>query len=148
MFEMVPFKRNNDLRKKGDDFFNNFFGSFFDDDFLMPSAFMGNSFRVDLKETDDSYVLEADLPGVPKDAVSVEYENNYLIISARREDDVEDKRDNYVRRERHYGEFRRAFYVDNIEEEKIKASFRDGVLKVDLPKSSKEVERKKRIDIQ
>lgn len=148
MFEMVPFKRNNGLRKRGDDFFNNFFGNFFDDDFLMPSNFMGNSFRVDLKETEDSYMIEADLPGIQKDAVNIEYENNYLVISAKREDNIEDKNDNYVRRERHYGEFRRAFYVDNIDESKIKASFRDGVLKVDLPKLNKEIQRKKRIDIE
>lgn len=148
MFEMVPFKRNNGLRKRGDDFFNNFFGNFFDDDFLMPSTFMGNSFRVDLKETEDSYLIEADLPGIQKDAVNIEYENNYLVISAKREDNIEDKNDNYVRRERHYGEFRRAFYVDNIDESQIKASFKDGVLKIDLPKLNKEIQRKKRIDIE
>ncbi|MDP4091313.1 MAG: Hsp20/alpha crystallin family protein [Bacillota bacterium] len=148
MFEMVPFRRNNGLRKRGEDFIDNFFGSFFDDDFLMPSTFMGKSFRVDLKENENSYVIDADLPGVPKEAVNIEYENNYLIISAKREDNIEDKKDNYVRRERHYGEFRRAFYVDNIDENNIKASFKDGVLKVELPKSAKEVQRKKKVDIQ
>ena len=45
-----------------------------------------------MKETEDSYIIEADLPGVPKEAISVEYENNYLTISAKREDTIEDKR--------------------------------------------------------
>lgn len=147
MFEMVPFRRNN-LSKRGDDFFGNFFNNFFDDNFLMPANFMGNSFKVDLKETENSYIVEADLPGVPKEAINIEYENNYLIISAKREDNVEDKRDNYVRRERHYGEFRRSFYVDNIDENKIDASFKDGVLMVTLPKTDKENPKKRRIDIQ
>lgn len=147
MFEMVPFKRNG-LARKGDDFFNNFFNSFFNDDFMAPATLMGNSFRVDLKETEDSYIIEADLPGIPREAINIVYENNYLTITAKREDSVEDKKDNYVRRERHYGEFRRSFYVDNIDENKIHASFKEGVLKVDLKKLDKEVQKKRRIDIQ
>ncbi|WP_163195216.1 heat shock protein Hsp18 [Clostridium thermarum] len=147
MFEMVPFKRNG-LSKRGDDFFNNFLGNFFDDDFFTPAAFMGNSFKVDLRETEDAYIVEADLPGVPKEAINIDYEKNYLTISAKREDRVEEKKDNYVRRERHYGEFRRSFYVDNIDESKISANFKDGVLTVNLPKLDKEVRRRKRIDIQ
>jgi HSP20 family protein len=147
MFEMVPFKRNG-LSRKGDEFFNNFLGSFFNDEFLTPAAFMGSSFKVDLKETVEAYIVEADLPGISKEAINIDYEKNYLTISAKREDSVEDKKDNYVRRERHYGEFRRSFYVDNIDEAKIQASFKDGVLKVNLPKLDKEVQRRKRIDIQ
>lgn len=147
MFEMVPFRKNG-LAKRGDDFFNNFFNNFFNDEFLAPANFMGNSFKVDLKETENSYVVEADLPGVSKDAINIEYENNYLTISAKREDNIEDKKDNYVRRERHYGEFRRSFYVDNIDEAKIDASFKDGVLKVNIPKLDKGIQRKRRIDIQ
>ncbi|WML33143.1 Hsp20 family protein [Clostridium sp. OS1-26] len=79
-----------------------------------------NSFRVDLKETENEYMVEADLPGINKEAIDVEYENNYLTISAKREETIENKdNNNYVRRERSYGEFKRRFYIDNVDKEKI-----------------------------
>ncbi len=145
MFDMVPFKRSR-LFKKGEDFFDNFF----DEDFNMPMPFekMGFNFKVDLKETDTSYVVEADLPGVAKEDVDIDYKNNYLTIKAKREEKVEEKKENYVRKERKYGEFKRMFYVDNVDEEKIKASFTDGVLKVELPKTEKAKIETKRIVIE
>jgi HSP20 family protein len=144
MFDMVPFKKNR-LLKKGD-----FFDNFFDDDLMMPMAFekMGLGFKVDLKETDTSYVVEADLPGVVKEDVDIDYKNNYLTIKAKREEKVEEKKENYVRKERKYGEFKRMFYVDNVDEDKIKASFTDGVLKVELPKTEKAKTEIKRIVIE
>ncbi|MDT8719278.1 Hsp20/alpha crystallin family protein [Clostridium sp. 19966] len=147
MFDLVPFRRNG-LIKKGDDFFNNFLSNLFDEDFESPTSFMGNSFKVDMREDENKYVVEADLPGMNKDAINIEYANNYLVISAKREDSVEDKKDNYIRKERHYGEFKRAFYVDNIDESKIEASFKDGVLRVNLPKVEGYKKNTKRIDIQ
>jgi Molecular chaperone (small heat shock protein) len=145
MFDMIPFKKNNSLR--GDDFFSNLFNNFFEDNFMMPADLIGTSLRVDLKETDDSYLVEADLPGVQKDAINIEYNNHYLTISAKRNDSIEDKQENYVRRERHYGELRRSFYVDNVDEAKIDASFKDGVLKVTLPKQQKGKDQNRRIEI-
>jgi HSP20 family protein len=145
MFDMVPFKRSR-LFKKGEDFFDNFF----DEDFTMPMPFekMGFSFKVDMKETDTSYIVEADLPGIAKEDVDIDYKNNYLTIKAKREEKVEEKKENFVRKERKYGEFKRMFYVDNVDEEKIKASFADGVLKVELPKTEKAKIETKRIVIE
>lgn len=145
MFDLVPFRRNTNLRRK-DNFFDNFM-DFFNDDFMMPANLMGNSFKVDLKETEDNYLVEADLPGVQKDAIDLEYSSNYLTISAKRDDTVEDKQENFVRRERHYGEFKRSFYIDNVNEAAIDASFQDGVLKITLPKQQKGKDPKKKIDI-
>ncbi|HSN57960.1 MAG TPA: heat shock protein Hsp18 [Clostridiaceae bacterium] len=145
MFDMVPFKKNR-LLKKGEDFFDNFF----DEDFTMPMPFdkMGLGFKVDLKETDTSYLVEADLPGIAKEDVDIDYKNNYLTIKAKREEKVEEKKENYVRKERKYGEFKRMFYVDNVDENSIKASFTDGVLKVELPKTEKAKTETKRIVIE
>lgn len=145
MFEMVPFRKNNGLTKRGD-YFNNLFDEFFNDDFL-PTSFKNNGFNVDVKETDDAYLVEADLPGMKKDAINLEYKEGYLTISAKRDDVVEDKKDSYVRRERRYGEFKRSFYVDNIEKDKINASFNDGVLKITLPKNEKATPDTTKIDI-
>ena len=147
MFDMIPFRRNNNSLAKRGDYFDQLFDNFFNDDFLMPSSFMSNAFRVDLKENENEYIIEADLPGIKKDAIDIAYENNYLTISAKRDDTVEDKKENYVRRERHYGEFNRSFYIDNIDDNKINAAFKDGVLSISIPKLSKGIEYKKKIDI-
>lgn len=145
MFDMIPFRRNNGMVKKGsgfDDFFNTFLG----DDFFSPMLANSGSFKVDLKEDENNYTIVADLPGIKKEDISLEYENNYLVVSAKRDDTVEDKNDNYVRRERTYGEFKRSFYIDNVDENSVDASFSDGVLRVTLPKKDKGIQ-KKRIDI-
>ena len=145
MFDMVPFRRNNGVARTGsafDDLFNNFLG----DNFFSNEVINTAGFKVDLKEDENSYTLEADLPGVKKDDIDLAYENNYLTISAKRNETIEKKEDNYVRRERRYGEFKRSFYVDNVNESAVDASFADGVLKVILPKRTKGIEKKK-IDI-
>lgn len=145
MFDLVPFRRNN-LLKRGDSF-NEMLNSFFQDDFFTGLNSLGSSFKVDLKETEDQYIVVADLPGINKDGVDVYYENNYLTISAKREDSIEDKKENYVRRERSYGEFRRSFYVDNIDDNSINASFTNGVLQVSMNKLDKSKFNRRKIDI-
>lgn len=145
MFDLVPFRRNN-LLKRGDSF-NEMLNSFFEDDFFTGLNSLGSSFKVDLKETEDQYIVVADLPGINKDGVDVYYENNYLTISAKREDSIEDKKENYVRRERSYGEFRRSFYVDNIDDNSINASFNNGVLQVSMNKLDKSNFNRRKIDI-
>lgn len=147
MFDMVPFRRNNKIERRGD-VFENFLDSFFNDDFFLPSAYNTGSFRVDLKEDENNYLLDADMPGMDKNNIDINLQNNYLTISAKREDQVEENKDNYVRRERSYGEFKRSFYFDNIDEENIKASFKDGVLHLQLPKKDKAKDERKKINIE
>lgn len=146
MFDLVPFRRNNNLRGRGDNF-ESFMDAFMNDNFMMPFDFNGGSFRVDMKENENEYIVEADLPGIKKDAIDIDYNNNYLTISAKRDDSVEEKGDSFVRRERHYGEFRRSFYADNVDESKIDAEFKDGVLKIQLPKLEKGKENRRKINI-
>lgn len=141
MFDLIPFRKSNNLRRRDN------FDDFFNENFLSPFNIMENSFGVDLKETDENYLIEADLPGVKKEDIDVNFENNHLTISAKRDDSTEEKKENYVRRERHYGEFKRSFYVDNVDENSINASFNDGVLKLVLPKLNKNKESKRKIDI-
>ncbi|WP_411681132.1 heat shock protein Hsp18 [Clostridium thailandense] len=147
MFDMVPFRKNNNSIAKRGDYFNQLFDNFFNDDFFAPMTHFENSFRVDLKETENEYMVEADLPGINKEAIDIQYENNYLTVSAKREETIENKDNNYVRRERSYGQFSRRFYIDNVNEEKIDASFKDGVLKITLPKLEKVIMNKRKIDI-
>lgn len=90
MFDMIPFRKNNDLLKRGD-YFDSFVDNFFNNDFFNQVNFIGNNFKADLKETNNSYMVEADLPGISKEAINVSYNNNYLVISAKRQDDKETK---------------------------------------------------------
>ena len=146
MFDIVPWRKNNSITKKGDEF-ENMVNSFFNDDFFNSFTLMKNNFSVDLKEDDNNYIIEADLPGVDKKDIDISYKNGYLNISAKRENNLEEKKDNYVRQERSYGEFKRSFYIDNVEEDKIDANFDNGVLKVTLPKLNKEIHETKKIEV-
>lgn len=142
---MTPFKKDSFNRK--DDFLTPLLNNLFDNDFFNVMSNRGN-FRADLKETNDSYLVVADLPGVKKGDIDIEFQNNNLVITAKRDESVEDSKESYVRRERHYGEFRRSFYIDNVDEDKVEAKFEEGVLRILLPKLTKDDENKRKIDIQ
>lgn len=135
MFHLVPLRRGNNIASRRD-FMGEMLENFFNDDFFMGNDFMQikNGFKVDIKEEGNNYVLEADLPGIKKESINIAYENNYLTISTSRRDEIEEKKDNFIRQERHYGEFKRSFYVDNIDDSKITANFNDGVLRITMPK--------------
>lgn len=142
---MTPFKKDSFNRK--DDFLTPLLNNLFDNDFFNAMSNRGN-FRADLKETNDSYLVVADLPGVKKGDIDIEFQNDNLVITAKRDESVEDSKESYVRRERHYGEFRRSFYIENVDEDKIKAKFEEGVLRIHLPKLTKDDENKRKINIQ
>lgn len=90
---------------------------------------------VDIYETDDALVLQAELPGVSKDEVSVEIQNNTLILRGERKHEVEVKEENYHRVERAYGAFQRSFVLPTmVDQEKAQATFKDGILELRLPK--------------
>jgi HSP20 family protein len=146
MFEMVPFRKNNNLSKRGD-YFDQLFANFFDEDLFSQANYFGSSMKVDLKENENEYIIEADLPGVKKEAIDISYENNYLTISAKRDDSTEVNSSGYLRHERRYGDFKRSFYIDDIDENKVNASFSEGVLKLNLPKKEETKKNKRKFDI-
>jgi len=137
----MPSNRDNGLAKKSDPFdklFESFFNDF-DEDFFSPLGNLNsrfNCFQVDVIDNEDTFIIEADLPGMKKENVQIEYDNNYLTIIAKREEKVETEKekDNYIRKERRAGEFRRSFYIENIDMEEVDASFDNGVLKINLKK--------------
>jgi HSP20 family protein len=90
---------------------------------------------VDIYETDDALVLKAELPGVSKDDVSIEIHNNTLILRGERKHEAEVKEDHYHRVERSYGTFQRSFVLPTmVDQEKVQASYHDGILELRLPK--------------
>jgi len=148
MFKLVPYRKGNLSRTE--DMFDDFFDSFFNQGFLAPVRNLENrfgGFKVDVSDQGDKYLIEADLPGMDKENVKIEYENNYLTISARREDVKETKENSYIRKERQCGEYQRSFYIDNVQPDQIEATFRSGVLKIELKKKSIVAESRKTIEI-
>ena len=107
----------------------------------------------DVKEVENGYELEMDLPGFKKDEIKASVENGYLTISAARgldEDEKDKKSGKYIRRERYAGACERSFYVgEGISQDDIKASFQHGILKLFIPKEpEKSVEEKKYVAIE
>lgn len=91
---------------------------------------------LDVAETDNEYVLTADLPGISKKDVKVELNDGFLSLSGERMENTENNSGNYHRRERRFGTFERSFRLpEEVMEDKITAKFKDGQLVVTLPKS-------------
>lgn len=112
-----------------------------------------NVMNTDVKETEDGYELEMDLPGFKKEEVSVELNNGYITIRAAKgldEDEKEKKTGKYIRRERYSGACERSFYVgEEVTQQDIKASFKHGILKLDIPKKeAKKIEQNNFISIE
>ncbi len=144
MFGLVPFKFNN--RGNRGLTINDMFQDFFNDDILSPFT-EANHFKADIRETPDEYLIQAELPGVEKNDINIEYNNNCLTIHAVRKEEHEETKDNFIRKERHYGEVSRSFCVNNIDKAQIQAKFDNGVLSIRLPKQEKTVNNTK-IEIQ
>ena len=103
--------------------------------------------KTDIKEFDDKYEVEIDLPGFKKDELHLELNEGYLTISAEKglEKDEKDKNDKYIRRERYAGSMSRSFYVgENMKEEDIHAKYENGILTLDVPKEQKKAVPEKR----
>ncbi|AIQ15520.1 MULTISPECIES: Hsp20/alpha crystallin family protein [unclassified Paenibacillus] len=145
MFDLVPFgKRRDDvfgvLAKSLNEVFN--------DEFFAPMTGAAQSFRTDIRESGQAYLIEAELPGFKKEEIDIDYTRPYLTIKAvRKEEDAQENEEHQVvRRERRYGEYVRRFYVQDIAEDEIRASLKDGMLSLEVPKQQKS--QGKRIEIQ
>ena len=146
MFGLIPFRMSRGINNINSSL-SYIFDTFFNDEFT--NAFsMEDSIKADVRETDEAYLVQAELPGINKEDVRLDYENNYLTISALRKDIFEDKCDNYLRQERYYGEISRRFYFDNVEKDQIQARFQNGVLDILLPKKEANKNNYSRINIQ
>mgnify|MGYP004558578305 FL=1 len=117
-------------------FFNNFLDSMDND----------KKMQCDIYEKDNNINIEMDIPGFNKEGINIEINKGNLVVTAEKnEEENEDKK--YLRRERKfYGKYQRSFYLGEIDEENIEASFENGILKISIPKKTEE-ETKKLIEI-
>ena len=147
MFELRPYRNNNHMTTYDP----------FRDMEALERAFFGNrdflgdvgTFKTDIQDKGDSYLLEADLPGFKKEDIHVDVDGDTMTIRAERhsEHEDQDKKGNYVRCERSYGSYQRAFDISGVEVADISAQYNDGVLKLNMPKKSAVVNAKQ-IEIQ
>lgn len=120
-----------------DDFDRNFFRNFGNMDRALYGKHAQNMMKTDVKETDEGYEVDIDLPGFKKDEIQLELNNGYLTISTQKalEKDEKNKKGRMLRQERYAGMMQRSFYVgDAITEEDVKASYESGVLHLMIPK--------------
>ena len=108
--------------------------------------------KTDIKEKTDKYLIGIELPGYQKENIKIDVEDGYLTVHAEINSDNEEKEEGkFVRRERYVGSCSRSFYVGNeVKSEDIKASFKNGILKIEVPKKEykKELPEKKYIEIE
>ena len=98
-----------------------------------------NMMKTDVREKDDSYELDVDLPGFKKDEIKVQLKDGYLTLSAAKglDKDQQDKQGNYIRRERYAGAMSRSFFVgEDVAQEDIHAKYEDGILRLSVPKKA------------
>ncbi len=127
---------------------NDVFDDLFYDSFKDYSSV--NAMRTDITEKDNQYLLNMELPGFKKEDIQMELRDGYLLVNATKNVDNEEKdsEGHIIRRERYSGSCSRNFYVGDIRQEDIKASFDNGELRISFPKDNvKQVEEKKYITI-
>ena len=147
MYNMVPYRNRREVTRPmmNDLFSDRFFRHFFDMGDMVGSA----GFRVDVLEQDDAYILEAELPGVKPEDVTLTTEDDVLTIAADVNIEKKDNRSGYLYSERRTGHMERRFNLEGIRQEDITASSQNGVLTVTLPKTQPEpAKAARRIEIQ
>jgi HSP20 family protein len=120
---------------------------FFSDFGMVPFSWSGG-IRADVKDLGNEYLVEADMPGIPKDKINLDVHDGVLTISANEDVEQKEEKSDYVYRERRWGHVSRSFSLDNVNENAIKAEYKDGVLSVHLPKAEAEKKSARKIDIQ
>jgi len=155
MFDLINKKQKDffspvkTLQNRIEHLFNNFFEDF--DNFTSDSG-LAKTFRikVNIAEKENAYEIDADLAGIKKEDIELKCENKILIIKAEKKEETENQnqKKNYHRIESYHGIFQRSIYLpDNIDEQNITADFKDGRLRITIPKIVRPEEKSKPIKI-
>lgn len=151
MFGLTPFnnRRQNGLAGREDIFdLKSVFDGFFNDSFLPAFFETGSAIRADIRETEKEYIIDAEIPGARKEDIKLDLRDDVLTISVEHNEQVNEERENYIRRERRFGSFSRSFYMDNVNHENVSAKYDNGILKVTLQKNEGQNNNRHRIEIQ
>ncbi len=144
MAALIPYNRGN--RGIFDVGFGDVFDDFFPSNWLSRRALPRTSFKIDVEENDDAYVISADLPGIQKDEVSIDMSDNHLTVSVSHNTSTEEEDKNYIHRERSFSSMARSIYLPDVEASKIEAKLDNGVLTVTAPKEA-EVDHSVKVEV-
>lgn len=141
MFGITPFKKN-EVARTGDvvDFYN-MVDNFFKDRQFPFAGLKNDTFKVDVKENDTEYLVDAEVAGYDKQDIHINYDDGNLLISVEKKEEKEESSEKYIHRERSFSSMQRGIYLPNVVEGEIKASFENGVLKITAPKSQEAVKK-------
>lgn len=144
---LVPFNRKNSIFNTNFDDFYNVLDDFFNDSWRS-NRFSGiGSFKIDIQENENEYVVEAKLPGVRKEEINIDLDEGRLNISIERNEDVNEDKKNYIYRETRHSSMNRSIYLANAKSEGIKAKLDNGILYIHVPKQQK-IDTSRRIEIE
>lgn len=116
---------------------NSLFYDMFD---LNNDLFKDSFMKSDIYKKDNIYNIEIDMPGIRKEDITMEVENGYLTVTVKKEDEQENRE--YLHKERYYGKMMRTFYIGEVDESMIHASFQDGILKISFEEEDKSKNKK------
>lgn len=124
----------------------NMMDDFFSDAWPFGRTLVNDTFKVDVQESESAYTIEAEMPGIRKEEISLSLEEGRLTIGVERNEDVRKDNDGYIHRERQYSSMQRSLYMAEVGEEGAEANLNEGVLKIVVPKKAK-LKAEKKIEI-
>lgn len=136
MASLIPFNRSNSV---GDRSFANMLDNFFGDNWMSSRNLFGDTFKIDVKEDERAYTVDAEMPGVKKEDISLSLHDGQLTISMAHNEETkdEDKDKKYIHQERRYASMSRSVYLADAADNGVTAKLNDGVLKITVPKTEK-----------
>lgn len=147
MAGLVPFnRRRKDLLSNDDSIFN-MLDDFFSGSMPMMRNLDTDTFKVDVKDLDNQYEVTAEMPGIKKENLEINLDDGRLKIRVHQEEESEEERKNYIHRERKVSSMERNIYLQDADDENIKARLEEGILHISIPKKE-QVDTSKRIEIE
>lgn len=138
MFELQTYQPNDTWMRR-----------FWNDPFSFFSGSGGvSAFSTDIADHGDSYLLESDLPGFRKEDIHLDLQGDTLTITAQRNDEHEERKEQYIRCERSYGSYQRSFDMSGVDTSGIHATYENGVLRLTLPKKAERKSERKSLTIE
>ena len=139
MAGLVPFnKKNKEISTNtGFEDFYNVLDDYFSNDWPFKRTLTHDTFKVDVEDNGNEYLIEAEVPGIDKKDINVELNDGKLMISITRDENSESKKKNFIHRERRYSSMSRSIYLEDAKQDGIKAKLENGLLKVVVPKEEK-----------
>ncbi|WP_027399023.1 Hsp20/alpha crystallin family protein [Anaerovorax odorimutans] len=136
MYGLTPFNKNI-LKKNGQNYLNYYdmLDDFFDTGIFNPRSIRNDTFKMDIKEEEKAYIIEAEMPGINRENISIDYENENLTIGVKSCQIVnEEEENNYIHKERRATSMHRSVYLKDIDVKNIDAKLENGILIINIPK--------------